>query len=290
MIKVYDDSQVKGIFENAGLPDGVYVHINLKEGNSGRVARLGLNTALRELEENREEPVILYSFESPSELFLDKRFRRAMSNPDVHFLRLPFALAQIPGYLKLPAFRSQALEIAAEGEEKTDLLKTLRHDYSHGQEEAVKAMQRARTELGLTGTDDEITAILQDASIGLELLEKNIGALPGVFCDVEGTLQKNGEINQTIVERLLVYAASYPVTLWTGGDVKRISRETGPKFERFVENYTEQKGSMTNLHLKTPILSKYAFRHSKPEIVLDDLAEEEFVRRYGIEPQQYIKV
>lgn len=290
MINVYDDIQMKGILENAGLPDGVYININLKEGNSGRLARRGLDIALRELKEGREEPFILYSFESPSKLFLDKRFRRAMSNPDIHFLRFPVALAQIPDYLKLPAFRNPALEIAAEGEEKTDLLKTLRHEYGHGQEEAVKAMQRARAELGLTGTDEELATILQGANTGFELPKTSIGTLPGVFCDIERTLWKNREISQSIVERLLDYALSYPVTLWTGGDVKKISEETGPEFERFVEGYAKQKGIMTNLHLRTPILSKYTFSHSNPEIVLDDLKEKEFVRMYRIEPQQYIMV
>jgi len=293
--QIYDDEAVrnvlsaakipKGIYITTELPKGIYIHVNLiHETGDRRTSRRGLDIALEQLQ-TAQVPIVLYSFESPHSLFSDRRFMEALSHQSVHFLRLPLGYKQIREYVGLPTFQNPALEIAASAQEQTDLLKTLRHDYRHNPQETV---ERARSELGIGGSDKEIEGLLQDYES--EMPQGYSGHLPGIFCDVEGTLLHDGEINTDLVSQLIQYARQHPVTLWTGGDVKILSGEVSPQLEKICEACNRENGQKTNLHLRTPVLSKHLFRGSQPEIVFDDMTLNAFKAEYGINPQQYIQI
>lgn len=283
--QVYDDNEtVRNILSTAELPKGIYINVNFTDETSRyRPKRSGLDYALEQLQ-TAQLPIVLYSFETTYALFSDKRFMEALSNQNVHFVRLPAAIGQIREYVSLPTFQNPALEIAASAQGETDLLSILRHDYRRNPQ---KIIERARSELGIK-SDKEIEELLQNYD--LKLPQTYTGQFPGFFCDVEGTLLRNGEINADLASGLIEYAKQYAVTLWTGGDVKKISGAVMPKLEKVCEAHNKGSNDKTNLHLRTPILSKHIFRGSKPEIVLDDLTLDEFRREYGIEPQQYRQI
>ena len=290
-MKIYDNEPIKSALKRAGLPEGNYIHINLTETPTAkRSKREGLDIAsvvddtYRKFPTSEKPPIILYSFESPFTLFLDRKFMSIMSNEYAHFLRLPFILKEISYYLVLPTFRNEALEIAAKQEEKIDLLKEIRHDYGHDKE---KGISRARNELRFSGSDKEIVSLLQNPD---KNLPRCLEWIPGVFCDIEGTLFKNKKINQEVLEQLFDYSKDYPVTLWTGGNVKQIVKGISTDLEIAIKEYANSKGIKTNLHLRTPMLSKHIFAGSQPQIVIDDLTIDEFQKQFGMKPDAYIQV
>jgi len=278
----------KEYLEKADIPDGNYVNVNLKQSESAlRSKNQGLDVALDLMEDGVEKPLVLYSFLPAHFLFTDKRFRRLMSNEGVHFLRMPLSLEDFAGYLELPAYQNPALALAAERSLQNSLLGKLRHDFRHRPEECIA---EARNKLGLTGSDERVTGFLTSRELVL-LPKKQLGSIPGVFCDVDGTLLlHSGEINQAVVDKLIGYSQTHPITIWTGGSLNDVYVTLGEQLEKACRQYMEQTGEKTNLHLRTPLLPKELFSGSKPEIVIDDLSEHMFKNRYGMEPGTYILV
>lgn len=95
---------------------------------------------------------------------------------------------------------------------------------------------------------------------------------PGVFCDIEGTLFFVDKIKNNVLEMLKKYSETKPVTLWTGGDTGEIKKK------------------LVASGVVYPLVSKYAFEGCKVEIAIDDLAEDEFKKRYKISSNEYIQV
>src|SRR3989344_5377243 len=246
MRKIHDDSPIRNALEQESaaihLPDGTYVNVHHKDYGNLRSANKGLDIALGELQNLRGFPLILYGFQSAHWLFLDKRFMKLMSHGNVHFLRLPFLLAEIPGYLSLPAFDNPALRFAAGVQDKVDLLKIIKHDYNHNPQ---RNIERARKELGLTGSNGEIVKFLEVGNPS-DMPVENAGRLPGVFCDIEGTLWKDKGINLFVLEQLIEYSKEKPVTIWTGGDTRELSLSVGRYLELSAENYQQRTGRRTD--------------------------------------------
>lgn len=119
-----------------------------------------------------------------------------------------------------------------------------------------------------------------------EILRKNLELMKtnGLVSKLEGTIQD--ALNEGL-KRVIDYSRQYPITSWTGGDLKRIYNEVGGKLTEFVNQYNTEQGIVTNLHLRTPIVSKHSFRSAKPQRVIDDMPLEEFKKEFGIEPLDY---
>lgn len=95
----------------------------------------------------------------------------------------------------------------------------------------------------------------------------------GVFCDILGTLfSREGRLNKELFNLLNDYSGLYPVNLWTG-DIKGIW-----KFN-LLEN-----------GIIFPVLSKQFFRGSKVKIAYDDMLQENFLKEYEIEAEEYKQV
>ena len=100
-----------------------------------------------------------------------------------------------------------------------------------------------------------------------------------VFCDIEGTLIKDGEFNKELFEELKNYAKEKPVNIWTGG---------GLYFMLKPGNYFRRNFDKEGMFF--PLLEKRLFKGNKVEIAIDDLPKDLFEREYGIKVNKYIRV
>ncbi len=161
--------------------------------------------------------------------------------------------------------------------QKQELMGILRHDlgnalrYDSARVQAI--LQRARDEARLTGTDEELIAVIENsqAEISEGLFPGEY--FPGIFCDLEGCLLKDDGVNEEVRSTLEAYEQKgQPITLWTGGDLKELSK----------------KARMARLPWK--MVSKRALVGSKVEIVLDDEPKENFLRKYRIECREFSQI
>lgn len=290
MKEIYDTQQIKSALERASIPDGIYINVNLSDSGKSPNQRAGLDKAKEFIGQGERPVVILYSFESPFNLFQDKRFMDVMSLKRVHFLRCPFMLKEIGDIVSLPTHYNIGLFMASKETEKQDLLGVIRHNYHSNPQENI---ERARKELGIKGSDEDVAYVLQNYQARISSLGLRMGAtiIPGTFCDIEGTLLVNDEINTDVLKMLIDYSQTSAINFWTGADVKEIAKRVGSKLEKACSAYEQESGTRTNLHLRTPILSKQMFAGVKPYRVIDDLSLSELQEQYRFqEPLEYIKV
>lgn len=233
---------------------------------------------------NEEAPVIFYGFDSPGRFIFS-------GNKAV-----PYSFLKNAGYVHLPAnwteiaklyeeivagkkVENKAMVLAGNAGTKKNIARFLHHDLYPGKSNHVHALERAKNELGITGDAQEVRAKLEAlfkkdtrSTVIAELAQGEM--LPGVFCDIEGTLLAgNDEVNPLVAEKLEKFSADRAITLWTGGDVERI-----------------QKLLAKHSFRKFPLVSKYDFFGCKVQTVLDDLPAEEFEKEYGITCQEYLRV
>jgi hypothetical protein len=101
--------------------------------------------------------------------------------------------------------------------------------------------------------------------------------LSGVYCDIEGTLLNldTREFNTAVLEKLKELDKSTFVHIWTGGD-ERLMKEVSDRLVR--------EG------VQWPVVSKHDFGGAIPEIVIDDMSQEELAATYRITPKSFIDV
>ena len=98
--------------------------------------------------------------------------------------------------------------------------------------------------------------------------------LNGVYCDLAGTLFKigTGEVDENILAILKEYSKTQNVTLWTGGDLDDAQKD------------------LDSAKIDFPLVSKYRHEGDNAEIVIDDLPQSDFEKRYKICSREYIQV
>jgi len=258
--------------------DTYLININMKGSEEGhRVSRKGLDEALRLIPATK--PVILFSIENEEHLMTDPRFRSLIGMKKVGFIS---ALGIIPGVFKLyeqlagdEKIEDTVAVKLGELDSKDQKMGFLRHDlksYLDAQGIA-RIAQRAREEIGLVGTDEEIAQQIRDYE---RPLTKGIFAgqrLPGIFCDVEDTLLVKDGVNQKVLQILNEYAdKGQPVTLWTGGDVEAIVKQL------------RKHGIVWKL------VSKYDFEGATVETAIDNESQDDFEGKYRIKPEQFVQI
>lgn len=161
--------------------------------------------------------------------------------------------------------------LVAQKKSDSHLVSILLHDIYPGKENCEKSLETARYKFGITGSIEEVRVQLEELEKQQKTKKSVVlskDTLPGVFCDIEGTLIIDGKINSELVPTLKQNALTKPVSLWTGGDISGL--------EKFpISGY--------------PILSKYEFEGCRVEIVIDNLSKEEFEQEYGIFADVYIQ-
>ncbi len=155
------------------------------------------------------------------------------------------------------------------------LVGTLLHDlYPYKSRETKdRALVRAEAELGVTGSEEEVVEKLKQIAQKLNAGTVSSEVTDGVFCDVEGTLWQDEQLNQEVVQVLRKYEQDgKTITIWTGGDVE--------KYQQLL----------LEAGLDWKIVSKYDFSGKRTELVIDDLDKAGFMRLYGIVPEKFIKI
>lgn len=228
-------------------------------------------------------PVIFYGFDT-----LEKFVASGMSAAsylhlkNTEYMQLPpRAVEGLAAFynkiIKNKNVENKALKLLSIVSNKRYLANIFLHDLQPGKKDHETILQKANEDLGVTGTLEQVRKKLEVLR-SRELKSKAVAGLakgevlPGVFCDIEGTLFVKGEINPAILEKLNEYSKDRAVTLWTGGDVHDLRK-------RLAYN-----------RIYYPLVSKYDFYDCKVETVIDDLTPEEFFKEYGIVASEYIQV
>lgn len=245
----------------------------------------GLNIALAINSENA--PIIFTSMMSKNDFLREDfkvRFNALMAKKRVGFLRLPFTPEDL-------LFKYKELLNDTKEEDKLAIeinridrferdMGTIKHgaqsflrgedsDYATGRLD--RSIRDARA-IGLTGSDNEIIEQIRN----FEIKPKNSyfagKYFPGIFCDIEGTLLLENEVNTEMLSKLLIASSEKPITLWTGGDVKTLDK------------------TLAKCGVNWKVVSKRDFAGATVEIAYDDEEYEVFLKKYGIEVNDFHKV
>ncbi len=225
---------------------------------------------------NPEKPILLFGFSNEEELKNNIKIATVLARNNCVYIKLPCKIELIKDAIKELGTKSQgqtavALEEFANLQEIKRQVGYIKHLKCYKEGITDEILKLAEEKLGWKGSGTEIVDRLANFQPKKEIA-KNFGGktIPGVFCDIEGTLfDWDGNLNQEIVSMLEKYEAEgKTVCLWTGGDLKNISI----KIKK----------------LKWQLLSKYAFENCRMEIIIDDLPEKELQKEYGIQAEYYI--
>ncbi len=227
------------------------------------------------LSRDPERRVMLYGFDGPLEMYLDSHFRRVMADfPErVRYASVLCVLSEMFRAFDIPKFENKALKLFADAEYKQSMAGVLLHDTRHRTEEVMKKVKEI---YGIEGSIEEIEKTLME----LRGYEEELNEfLPGVFCDVYGTLMPDQEvpdrkINEHVLDMLKTYSKEKPVSIWTGSELEKTVYDL--RNNGFDEDI--------------PILSKPFFRGCTAEIVIDDEDEEIIEKAHGIKAGKFIKI
>ncbi|OGD34347.1 hypothetical protein A2988_02355 [Candidatus Azambacteria bacterium RIFCSPLOWO2_01_FULL_46_25] len=228
-------------------------------------------------------PVIFYGFYQESRLQKEKHPAAPyFYRKNTAYFTVPFRLEEIRVvYRDILAGRkieNPAMMLLGKRDAREKLILQLLHDILPGKYGCEQGLETARREFGISGTIEKVRYALAGLH-AKQQVEKSVKTItgrtviPGVFCDIEGTLIVGGKINASVLKKLREYAATKPVTLWTGGSLDEAEKELTK--EGIID---------------FPLVSKYGFEGCHVEVVMDDLGEKEFKERYHIAPQKYIKI
>ena len=224
-----------------------------------------------------KKPILLYGFSSEKTLKkISVKLAAVMARNNCIYIKLPCKLELIKDAIKELMKSSHghtavALQELANLQETKKRVGYIKHldCYKEGNFEEV--LKLVKEKLGWEGSSDEIISRLANFRPEKEIA-RSFGdkAIPGVFCDIEGTLLDwDGNFDQKIVSMLeKLETEGKTVYLWTGGDPNEISLKV--------------KG------LKWQLLSKYDFEGCLVEIIIDDLPENKLRKEYGIQAEYYI--
>ena len=267
----------------ATAEDMTYVDVSLRRSQNDRYTdRKGLDEAIEKMSQG--EKVVLFSFESAQSLYSPKysnnytSFMKIMAQKDSYFIRLPALAEEMKRELSETKHYHQAMDLASAANISSNNAGTLLHSMSSKGEHATA--DQARKEMGLTGSDLEIISKLKDLRQRQGGIDYS-GTISGLFVDIEDTLYKDGKIDMDVIDKMIDYSRKGPVTIWTGGEVDKISLTVR---KLFTDACIERE---SRLYTRTPILSKHTFRGCNVESAIDDLAKEEFEREYGIRTVEY---
>lgn len=234
-----------------------------------------------------ESPIIFCSFMPESYFAGDKqlshKFYALMAKNRVGFARIPLTLGQwVAKYEELLLQTKEEDTLALEinlttlYEEKMGTIQhrvqsCFRDDTEQSKSQIAWAVNEAK-EIGVTGSDEEIALQVQNFK------RKPVNSIyagkyfPGVFCDIEGTLLKDGLINEAVLKTLQSLSISKPITLWTGGDVDSL------------------KTDLIARGITWKLVAKPSFTGAEVESAFDDEEFDVFFEKYQINVRDYTKI
>lgn len=235
-------------------------------------------------------PMIICSF-LPENFFLrdpylSKKLFAILAKKKSSFLKLPFEPEDL--YKKYIEILNQdreedslALDIGRI-QAYNDVMGSIQHrigryfrdDSDYAKALIAKAVAEARSKLNLAGSDEEIASQIR------YFKHKGGDALfagkffPGVFCDIEGTLLINGEVNSRMLEKLQEFSETKPITLWTGNTV----------------GIDEIRKILVSKGIHWKLVPKIEFRGAEVEMAFDDEEFDLFFEKYGIKVREFITI
>lgn len=270
-MQVFDTEEMKKSMHRAFeklTPDAIYVNL-LQEAKGQFEPEGGLAIAEELTAKNPDNKIIVYGFKSIQRLWLDNKFKKVMSSPNIKYQKMQCVdISEIVENYNRPKFRNPALEAVAEIKYEKDLLSQFKHDLYHpAKKEGV--LKEARKAFRWDGTDEIIEKSIQfykpNTSVDPQYFE-------GVFCDIEGTLITDGELNKDLAEELQEYSRKKTVNIWTGKGLNEVIP--------FLESN----------NIEFPLLSKNWYKGCEVELAIDDLEENVLKNDYDITAREYRKI
>jgi len=226
------------------------------------------------ISENPNRKFVLYGLDRTLKMYLDPVFMKIMADyPDrVRYISVPFRLLELLNAFDTPKHKNKALKLLSDAQYKQDMAGVLLHDIRKRTEEV---MEKVKKIYGFEGEVEEIEKKLME----LKGYEKELNEyLPGVFCDVYGTLLigegSETRINRNVHEMLREYSRDKPANIWTGGNLDAAVRD-------LVKSGFDED---------IPVLSKNFFRGCTAEIVIDDEDRETIEDLYNTRAEKFIRV
>lgn len=235
-----------------------------------------------EIEETKERPMLICSLAMNKQAAEWNMIGRLLAEDDVCYTTLPFRISQGISLLNevwegRPAQKTAEM-LAYAAEAKKMRVGVLLHDMHPGKSrDAIeRAMRSAEKDFGFTGSADEVRMqleALRDSLKGAAISSVSSGGvIPGVFCDVDGTLLKGDELISGSLERLRQAAGKRLIMLWTGGNLKEV------------------KQRLMAVGIGYALMAKYDFAGCTVEMAIDDAPAAEIERIYGIKAEEFIHV
>ena len=259
-------------------------------GTDKRADWKGLDIALSL--DPEKAPIIFSSF-MPEEYFANgangysdekgDKFHSLMAKKRVGFLQLPFTSESlVEKYKELLKDEKEEDTLAIEinrinsfekemGSIKHTADRYIGENSDYAKQIVTKAVSEARV-IGLIGSDEEVAEQIKNFK---HQPKSSIFAgkfFPGVYCDIEGTLLKDGEINIPVLEKLKELSKEKPITLWTGGkieDLKKILASNGIIWK---------------------LISKNDLTGAEVETAYDDEDFSVFFGKYGVKVRDFNKI
>lgn len=233
------------------------------------------------------EPVLMLGFNQAA-VASDRRFQLAMSYGWVEFRQLPLSIREMDEILgklcRVPVrphnhLVRMALSLPAM---QPDVIGAIRHDLRHAQNYSAGTAERTVWDRrwlpkarALYGELDRaaLAAAVEGSPHQLDYAPLEGKFFDSLCCDVEGTLLlPDGSVNGYVASQLKHWSHVYPITLWTGGEV----REIEPKIRQLGFIY--------------PLLPKAIARGARVGFAIDDEDEETLYATYGVECAKFLKV
>lgn len=255
---------------------------NTADGNFLQNA-YGVTIAMNMLRKDPSARILLYGV-LPME-YLRKRKPEidiVLKHENVRLIEIPFTLEALATVFQKPK------EVLVEGYTVTDeakkYLSQIFHDIkyvpnwqspeAYGNTKFLSIMEKVKDYFpGFAASDPAvIVEFLKSVSDSREEVMKGV-KLPGVYCDVEGTILVEGQLNKLVISKLQEYEQQgKTITLWSDGDIEELKL----KLESIGITY----------HLK----SKFDHAGAIAEIVIDDQDEYTFGARTKISAERFIMV
>lgn len=259
----------------------VIVCLEIKNKEHALSDYFGLDIVL-EKAQDAAKIVVMAAISSEVMLARDARWHAALGQPNTIFLRLPFTGDDLEKAIEnsLLSPRSadplaiRLLTVKNQNSEASRLLHQIENRYKTLSISEQKSwLYRVEEALGERGEFEDVFKKLEKLRNFSSLPLKGL-SFKDVCVDVDGTLFVNNEINKEVLALVEKKSAaeSIPITIWTGGDV------------RDLEDKIRKKGILWK------IVSKEVLNGAKVNIVIDDLPEEEFKKKYKISFNEYIKI
>jgi len=227
-----------------------------------------------------ETPTIIYGFDSEKTIRRrELRIGMFLSRPRTVYLHLPYEKETLNDILEKLGRKDVFINAAAEKSlalsEQAKKIGYLKHLIDHPTLDRIeKACREAREELGWIGTDEEIMEQIRAFKRGGIMNKEFSGkVIPGVFCDIQGTLMDYDaqEIQLEVLTMLKVYETEgKTISLWSGGEIDEFRKR------------------LAKLEISWPLLSKCDFEGCVVEIAIDDKPAREIEKEYGIRAEQFV--